>query len=145
VLRAAPATASTLSSDMVRSAIRIWTSAWRSVLALGRRLRRCRWPRPSRRRLRTLVLTATATVLAAGGLVQAVPASAAGETVNIWLTSTNDSGGRNVTRGLQQQAPVTFASGNGSSGVSITVNENTRYQQFVGAGAIDDRIPRPIC
>ena len=86
-------------------------------------------------RLRALVLIATAVILAASGLALAGPAEAAGETVNIWLTSTNDSGGRNVTRGLQEQTPVTFAAGNGSNGVSITVNENNKYQQFVGAGA----------
>ena len=88
-----------------------------------------------RRRLRAVVFTAAVGIVAAGGLVHAGAANAAGETVNIWLTSTNDSGGRNVTRGLQQQTPVTFASGNGSNGVSITVNENNKYQQFVGAGA----------
>src|SRR5882757_2836635 len=86
-------------------------------------------------RLRALVLIATAVILAASGLALAGPAGAAGETVNIWLTSTSDSGGRNVTRGLQEQTPVTFAAGNGSNGVSITVNENNKYQQFVGAGA----------
>jgi glucosylceramidase len=72
--------------------------------------------------------------LVAGVVVPNV-AHAAGETVNIWLTTTNDSAGRNVTRGLQQQTPITFNSGNASGGQNITVNENTRYQQFVGAGA----------
>ncbi|MFL6072379.1 MAG: ricin-type beta-trefoil lectin domain protein [Mycobacteriales bacterium] len=62
------------------------------------------------------------------------PARAAGETVNIWLTTTNDQGGRNVTRGLQQQAPIAFGTG-GSAGQTITVDENTTYQRFVGAGA----------
>ena len=65
----------------------------------------------------------------------AAPAQAAGETVNVWLTTTSDSGGRTVTRGLQQQTPVTFASGTGSGGVTINVNENTTYQQFEGGGA----------
>ena len=63
------------------------------------------------------------------------PAMAASETVNIWLTSTNDSGGRNVTRGLQQQAPISFGPSSPSANQTITINENTRYQQFVGAGA----------
>ncbi|MCE7001428.1 ricin-type beta-trefoil lectin domain protein [Kibdelosporangium philippinense] len=63
------------------------------------------------------------------------PAQAAGETVNIWLTTTNDADGVNVTRGLQQQTPVNFAAGNGSGAVTITVNENTQYQPFEGAGA----------
>ncbi|SED68671.1 glucosylceramidase [Amycolatopsis tolypomycina] len=65
----------------------------------------------------------------------AAPAQAAGETVNIWLTTTSDAGGRQVTRGLQQQTPVTFASGTGTGGVTINVNENTTYQQFEGGGA----------
>jgi glucosylceramidase len=80
---------------------------------------------------------------ALGALVAAVAftalpptlAHAANETVNIWLTTTNDSAGRNVTRGLQQQTPIAFASTSGSANQTITVNENTRYQKFVGAGA----------
>lgn len=55
--------------------------------------------------------------------------------VSIWLTSTSDSGGRVVTRGLQQQAPVTFQAGNGTGGQTITVDENLRFQEFEGAGA----------
>jgi len=76
-------------------------------------------------------------VLALAAFSIAVPgqAHAAGETVNIWLTTTSDSGGRNVTRGLEQQAPVSFSNGTGSGGQVITVNENTTYQQFEGAGA----------
>jgi glucosylceramidase len=62
-------------------------------------------------------------------------ANAAGESVNIYLTSTNDAQGRTVTRGLQAQTPVSFASGTASAGTTINVNENTKYQQFVGAGA----------
>jgi glucosylceramidase len=63
------------------------------------------------------------------------PARAANESVDIWLTTTSDSGGRTVTRGLQQQTPIAFAGSSGSAGQTITVNENARYQQFVGAGA----------
>ena len=85
--------------------------------------------------LRTLIVAGCGGALAAGGLLLAAPAHAAGETVNIWLTTTNDSGGRNVVRGLQQQSPITFGSGNGGGAVTVTVNENTKYQQFVGAGA----------
>jgi len=62
-------------------------------------------------------------------------ANAANEPVNIWLTTTNDSGGRNVTRGLQQQSPISFSAGTGTGQQTITVDENTRYQQFEGAGA----------
>ena len=86
-------------------------------------------------RLRALIVAVTGAALATGGVLLAAPAHAANEAVNIWLTTTNDSGGRNVTRGLQQQAPISFASGSGSGGVTISVNENTKYQQFVGAGA----------
>jgi glucosylceramidase len=88
-----------------------------------------------RARIRALIATCCGGALAAGGLLLAAPAHAAGETVNIWLTTTSDSGGRTVTRGLQQQAPVTFSSGTGSGGVTVAVNEGTRYQQFTGAGA----------
>lgn len=76
-----------------------------------------------------------AALLTAAALAAPVPAQAAGETVNIWLTTTSDSGGRVVTRGLQQQAPVTFTPGTGGGGVTITVDENRTYQQFEGAGA----------
>ncbi|HEV2343890.1 MAG TPA: ricin-type beta-trefoil lectin domain protein [Actinocrinis sp.] len=86
-------------------------------------------------RLRTLIIACCGGALAAGGTLLAAPAQAAGETVNIWLTTTNDSGGRNVTRGLQQQSAISFGSGNGSGAVTITVNESNKYQQFVGAGA----------
>jgi len=90
-------------------------------------------PAPSGKR----ILVAAATLVAAAALVL-LPirfAGAAAETVNVWLTTTNDSGGRNVTRGLQQQAPIAFASSSANASQTITVNENTRYQQFVGAGA----------
>ncbi|WP_328396069.1 ricin-type beta-trefoil lectin domain protein [Streptomyces sp. NBC_00390] len=90
----------------------------------------------ARRPMRTLrILLAGA--LAAAGLtgLSAGTAQAAGEQVNIWLTTTDDSGGRHVTRGLQQQTPVTFQSGNGGGGTNITVDENTRYQTFTGGGA----------
>ncbi len=86
-------------------------------------------------RLRTLIVACCGGALATGGVLLAAPAHAAGETVNIWLTTTNDTGGRNVTRGLQQQSAIAFGSGNGSGAVTLTVNENTRYQQFTGAGA----------
>ncbi|WP_197021633.1 ricin-type beta-trefoil lectin domain protein [Cellulomonas sp. HZM] len=72
---------------------------------------------------------------AAGAALVATPAQAAGETVNVWLTTTSDAGGRTVTRGLQQQGSVTFGSGTGSSGQTITVNDGTRFQTFTGAGA----------
>ena len=75
------------------------------------------------------------TTLLATMLIPATPAQAAGEQVNIWLTTTNDADGVNVTRGLQQQAPVNFQAGTGSGQVTINVDENLQYQPFEGGGA----------
>ncbi|HEV7657889.1 MAG TPA: ricin-type beta-trefoil lectin domain protein [Mycobacteriales bacterium] len=87
-------------------------------------------------RARILAPLGALTLLAAAGLLAvAPPAGAAGETVNIWLTTTDDAAGRHVVRGLQQQTPVTFSAGTGGVGQNITVDENTRFQQFVGGGA----------
>ncbi|MGW0194898.1 ricin-type beta-trefoil lectin domain protein [Nonomuraea sp. NPDC003201] len=80
-------------------------------------------------RILTLVCAA---VLA---LAVPVPAYAAGETVNVWLTTTSDAGGRNVTRGLAQQTPIAFGPAGGSANQTITVNEGATYQQFEGGGA----------
>ncbi|MFI8002662.1 ricin-type beta-trefoil lectin domain protein [Streptomyces sp. NPDC086010] len=85
------------------------------------------------RAARVLVATALATAGLAG--LSSGTAQAAGETVNIALTTTDDSGGRHVTRGLQAQTPVAFGTGNGGQGTNITVDENTRYQTFTGGGA----------
>src|SRR3979490_171722 len=85
-----------------------------------------------KRRLLPLVCAALVT---AAGLSIPTQALAAGETVNVWLTTTNDSRGVNGTRGLQQPAPVTFTAGTGSGVQTINVNENTTYQQFEGGGA----------
>ncbi|MFF9093745.1 lectin [Streptomyces sp. NPDC014802] len=71
----------------------------------------------------------------AGVTAAAAPAQAAGEPVTAWLTTTDDSGGRHVVRGLEPQAPFAFQSGTGGNGENITVDENTRYQTFTGAGA----------
>ncbi|MEU8816254.1 ricin-type beta-trefoil lectin domain protein [Actinoplanes sp. NPDC048796] len=76
-----------------------------------------------------------ALVASAAALVAPQASYAAGEAVNVYLTTTSDSGGRVVSRGLQQQAPIAFGGGSGSANQTITVNENTTYQQFEGAGA----------
>jgi glucosylceramidase len=89
-------------------------------------------PHPRRR---TLVVGGVAAALAAAVVAVAPQAFAANETVNVFLTTTSDGGGRTVTRGLQQQTPISFASSSGSANQTITVNENTTYQQFEGAGA----------
>jgi len=85
------------------------------------------------RRLAAALLAAA--LIAAPALTGYAPARAAGELVNIWLTTTDDGGGRHVTRGLQQQAPIAFATGAGGSGQNVVIDERTRFQQFSGAGA----------
>jgi glucosylceramidase len=86
------------------------------------------------RRTLRLLLAATLTT-AAFTAVSPAPAEAAGEPVTVWLTTTDDSGGRHVTRGLEQQAPFAFQAGTGGGGENITVDEDTRYQTFTGGGA----------
>ncbi len=89
-----------------------------------------------RRLPRRRALLAAVALLAAGvALLPLRHADAATETVNIWLTTTSDAAGRTVTRGLQQQAPISFASSSAAASQTVTVNENTTYQTFVGAGA----------
>ncbi|MEU5366099.1 ricin-type beta-trefoil lectin domain protein [Streptomyces sp. NPDC005925] len=97
-------------------------------------MRRSTRPLPRTLGLLLAGLLTTAGVSAAG-VTNATPARAAGEQVTPWLTTTDDSGGRHVVRGLQAQAPVAFQSGSGSGGENITVDENTRYQSFTGGGA----------
>jgi len=77
----------------------------------------------------------SATLVAAPALTGQAPAHAAGALVNVWLTTTDDAGGRHVVRGLQQQASIAFAAGTGGAGQTVVVDENTRFQQFTGAGA----------
>ncbi|SEG77399.1 glucosylceramidase [Actinacidiphila yanglinensis] len=94
-------------------------------------------PRTGRTRMRrTLVGVVTAAAAAVAPML-AMPATAhaAGESVQVYLTTTSDSGGRNVTKGLEQQAPLAFSSGTGGSGQQVTVDEGTQYQQFTGGGA----------
>jgi glucosylceramidase len=90
----------------------------------------------SRARPKRRIAFIGAALLASGAAVVLAPSAfAANEQVNVYLTTTSDSGGRTVTRGLQQQTPVSFAGSSGSANQTITVNENTTYQQFEGAGA----------
>ena len=83
------------------------------------------------------VAAATTVLLAATGaaVLLGAPAEAAAEAVNIYLTTTNDTRGVNVTRGLQQQTPIAFAATSAAANTTITVNEGTQYQQFQGGGA----------
>ncbi|GAB3169014.1 ricin-type beta-trefoil lectin domain protein [Streptomyces incanus] len=90
---------------------------------------------PSRRlpaMLAAVLTLALALTLAPGAMQQAV---AAGERVDVWLTTTSDAGGRNVTRGLAPQTPVNFGPAGGGADQKITVDETTTYQQFEGGGA----------
>jgi glucosylceramidase len=82
-----------------------------------------------------LPVGALALALVGAGIALAPSAFAASEPVNVYLTTTSDSGGRSVTRGLQQQSPVSFAGSSASANQSITVNEASTYQPFEGAGA----------
>ncbi|MFF9818188.1 ricin-type beta-trefoil lectin domain protein [Streptomyces sp. NPDC014006] len=88
-----------------------------------------------RRASTALRLLLTGLLTAAGVTAATVPARAAGEPVTAWLTTTDDSGGRHVVRGLEPQTPFAFTAGAGGSGENITVDENTRYQTFTGGGA----------
>ncbi|WP_314614759.1 ricin-type beta-trefoil lectin domain protein [Streptomyces stackebrandtii] len=92
-------------------------------------------PRRGRRSRRLAALVSGA--LLASGLVMTGPgvAEAAGERVDVWLTTTSDAGGRTVTRGLAPQTPIAFGPAGGSANRTITVDENTTYQQFEGGGA----------
>ncbi|MDQ1727046.1 MAG: glucosylceramidase, partial [Frankiaceae bacterium] len=90
---------------------------------------------PPRRHRRVWVAVAISGLAGGIAVTPASAAHAAGETVNIWLTTTNDSGGRNVTRGLQQQGSLAFTATSAGAAQTITVNENNAYQSFIGAGA----------
>ncbi|MGW4221998.1 ricin-type beta-trefoil lectin domain protein [Streptomyces bauhiniae] len=89
-----------------------------------------------RRPLRPARLLLAALLTTAGITTLATPAAhAAGEPVTAWLTTTDDSAGRHVVRGLEPQTPFSFSAGTGGGGENITVDENTRYQTFTGGGA----------
>ncbi|MFD7658527.1 ricin-type beta-trefoil lectin domain protein [Actinosynnema sp. NPDC059797] len=89
----------------------------------------------TRHRAFTSAAIAALTAAAAVAAAPSPAAVAAGESVNIYLTTTSDSGGRVVTRGLAQQPSIAFSGSAGGATHTITVNENTRYQQFEGGGA----------
>jgi glucosylceramidase len=94
-------------------------------------------PRRALTRPRTIWIGLLVLCTAVGAAAFAVTpmAFAAGEPVSTWLTTTSDSGGRIVTRGLHQQAPINFAASSAAATHTITVNEDTRYQSFEGGGA----------
>src|SRR6185436_6653533 len=56
-------------------------------------------------------------------------ASAANETVNVWLTNAS------LSKKLAQQAPVVFGPDTGTAGGVITVDPGIKYQRIVGFGA----------
>ncbi|MFI5912461.1 ricin-type beta-trefoil lectin domain protein [Dactylosporangium sp. NPDC051541] len=86
-------------------------------------------------KLRYAFAAVAAVLLGAVGFIVAPNALAAAETVNVWLTTTSDAGGRNVTRGLAQQTAISFSGGTATSAQTINVNDATRYQTFTGGGA----------
>ncbi|MEU7870830.1 ricin-type beta-trefoil lectin domain protein [Dactylosporangium sp. NPDC049140] len=86
-------------------------------------------------RFRYGIAALAAVTVGVAGFIAAPSALAAGESVNVWLTTTSDAGGRTVTRGLAQQSAISFSSGTGGSGQNITVNDATKYQTFTGGGA----------
>ena len=88
--------------------------------------------RRSTRRSTRAVRLIVAGLLTTAGFTAAAPAHAAGEQVNVWLTTTNDAGGRNVTRGLQQQTPFAFRRAAAAAAQTITVNENTTLPAVQG-------------
>ncbi len=93
---------------------------------------------PARARRRLLAGAVAGVVLVGAGVTAVLTSRAAfagGEQVGVHLTSTSDAGGRVLTRRLAPQAPVSFAAGSAGAGTTITVDENTRFQQFEGAGA----------
>ena len=92
-------------------------------------------PRPSRRLAGVGLTVLSVTAALATAVILAPSAQAANEQVNLWLTTTSDSGGRNVTRGLQQQSAIAFGPAGGTANHTITVNEGVTYQQFEGGGA----------
>lgn len=73
--------------------------------------------------------TVSALVLALFTSLTSVPALAAGETVNVWMTTADQS------KLLQPQANVTFAPDSGSNPTTIDVNEGITYQTMDGFGA----------
>lgn len=88
------------------------------------------------------LVLALALTLAPGATQQAV---AAGERVDVWLTTTSDTGGRNVTRGLAPQTPVHFGPAGGGADQTITVDETTTYQQFEEAAPRSPTPPPIYC
>lgn len=89
----------------------------------------------SLRRSFSLAALAAGLVLASAAAPAAVPARAAGAPVRVWLTTTDDGRGTHVTRGLQEQDPVSFQDGTGTGAQTITVDEGKTYQTFAGGGA----------
>ncbi|GAA4933548.1 lectin [Streptomyces coeruleoprunus] len=100
-------------------------------------MRSGRSPISARTRYVRLLASLTACVLGAGALTFATPDSAlaAGERVDVWLTTTSDAGGRNVTRGLAPQPSFAFGPSGGSASHTVIVDEGVTYQRFEGGGA----------
>ena len=91
-------------------------------------------------RVHNLAIVAATVLVAAAVVLPLRSADAAAETVNIWLTTTNDSAGRNVTRGLQQQAPISFAGTSAAANQTVT---STRTPSTSRSSAPARRSPTP--
>lgn len=79
-----------------------------------------------------------ATLLAGSGGIAPQPVSAAGETAEVWISTsdpnTEPAVGLSTGARLTRIGDKSFSSGTGSSDYTITVNENTTYQQMDGFG-----------
>jgi glucosylceramidase len=94
-----------------------------------------RWGPPRRPMVRNLALAA-ALVLAATLVAAATALRQRGRGKRQHLAHHHQRLGRpQRDQGLQQQTSISFARTSAGANQTITVNENTRYQQFIGAGA----------
>ena len=76
-----------------------------------------------------VVLLSLALVLQTSAISNSTNGRAASETVNVWLTDLSGSAK------LSQQPHLSFAPDSGSNPLTITVDENTQFQQIEGFGA----------
>ncbi|MGW2008373.1 glycoside hydrolase family 30 protein [Streptomyces nigrescens] len=83
--------------------------------------------------VRRILTGAAGAVVAALVVLWSVGPPASGpQQVQVYLTTTSGAGGRQVVKGLEKQAPLTFAPGGGGG---IAVDEGKKYQRFEGGGA----------
>lgn len=78
---------------------------------------------------RTIWGSAAAVALAAGVIVPAAPAVADGQSVAVWLTTSD------LSSALTQQSSLAFAADSGSNPLTIEIDDERTYQTIVGFGA----------